>query len=320
LLPVRPAGGVQISGAAAAEPPAGRTGSNHVTDNQIHAGGRVFPSAVGILARHTGGNRIAHNHLHDLYYTGISVGWTWGYRDSVAKDNQIEHNHIHDIGQGVLSDMGGIYLLGVAPGTVVRNNLIHDVTKYHYGGWAIYPDEGSSHLVIENNVCCNTNATVFHQHYGRENTVRNNIFAFGGEGIVALSRAEAHRSFTLQRNLLVTAGPPVFVGGYAHNITQREPAFESDLNLIWDAGGELTVGANSPRFKHKPASLTWAEWQALGQDRHSLTADPKFTDLAAPERGYPDFTLAEDSPAFGLGFRPIDLSRVGPRPPEQRDD
>lgn len=305
------AGGVQLNGSSAAEPPAGRTGHNHVTDNHIHAGGRVFPSAVGILARHTAGNRLAHNHIHDLYYTGISVGWTWGYADSVAYDNAIEHNHIHNLGQGLLSDLGGIYLLGVAPGTVVRGNLIHDIVKYHYGGWAIYPDEGSSHLVIEDNVCYDTNATVFNQHYGRENIVRNNIFAFGSEGIVSLGRAEPHRAFTLERNILVTAGQPLFISGYGLDLAH--PTFGSDLNLAWDTAGDLVAAANGSRSRRDPAPRGWAEWRALGQDRHSLVADPRFADLAGR-----DFTLKADSPAFELGFRPLDLSRVGPRPPEER--
>ena len=54
--------------------------------------------------------------------------------------------------------------------------------------------------------------------------------------------------------------------------------------------------------------LSLEEWQALRQDQHSLIADPKFADLAKW-----DFTLAEDSPAFALGFRAIDVSDIGPR-------
>ncbi len=132
--------------------------------------------------RHAAGNRIAHNHIHDLFYSGISVGWSWGYGESVARDNAIAHNHVHDVGQGLLSDLGGIYLLGVSAGTTVRNNLVHDVRRYHYGGWGIYPDEGTSHVVIEDNVCYDTDSQALHQHYGRENLVRNNIFAWGARG------------------------------------------------------------------------------------------------------------------------------------------
>ena len=55
------------------------------------------------------------------------------------------------------------------------------------------------------------------------------------------------------------------------------------------------------------------EWRSLGQDTHSIVADPRFKDL-----GGRDFTLLEDSPAFALGFQPIDTSDVGPRPKGQR--
>jgi hypothetical protein len=49
--------------------------------------------------------------------------------------------------------------------------------------------------------------------------------------------------------------------------------------------------------------------QALGYDRSSVVADPLCADPAAG-----DFTLGQGSPALALGFRPIDLSDVGPRP------
>ena len=69
--------------------------------------------------------------------------------------------------------------LGVSPGTVLRNNHIHHVTANHYGGWGIYHDEGSTHLLVENNVVHHTKFAPFNIHYSKEVTVRNNIFAFG---------------------------------------------------------------------------------------------------------------------------------------------
>ena len=130
-------------------PPPRRSGGNRITDNHIGDGGHVFHAALGVHCMDCFGTVIAHNHIHDFFYSGINCGWTWGYGVHVAKDNLIEKNHIHDIGHGVLSDMGGIYILGVQPGTVVRGNLVHDVEKSVYGGWGIYLDEGTSHIIVE---------------------------------------------------------------------------------------------------------------------------------------------------------------------------
>lgn len=300
------AGGVKLSGATWREPHARRTGQCRITDNRIIGAGRVFHSACGILCRHAAQNVLSHNEIADLYYTGISVGWEWGYMENVARDNLIEKNHIHDLGQGLLSDMGGIYTLGVQPGTVLRGNLIHDVRRHNYGGWAIYPDEGSSHLIIENNVCYNTDSQVFHQHYGRENTVRNNIFAFGAEAVVAHSRPTPDgMALTFERNLFLSAGTPMVSTGYDPQAQGRN--HRAELNLYWDLSGE-------PQFAPKGGRLDFASWQALGLDRHSLVADPK---LADPRGG--DFTPAADSPLWSLGFEPIDLSDVGPRPKDSRE-
>jgi hypothetical protein len=51
----------------------------------------------------------------------------------------------------------------------------------------------------------------------------------------------------------------------------------------------------------------WQSWQALGGDRHSVIADPKFL---APEKD--DYRLAPDSPAWALGFQPIPVEKIGP--------
>ncbi|HET7559342.1 MAG TPA: right-handed parallel beta-helix repeat-containing protein [Limnochordia bacterium] len=301
------AGGVKLNGAAADAPVALRTGGNRITDNHIHHGGRVFHAAVGVIAQHACGNAISYNHIHDLYYSGISCGWVWGYAESVSKENRIEYNHIHHLGDGAtLNDMGCIYTLGVQPGTVIRGNVCHDVNAKNYGGWGIYLDEGSAHILVEGNLSYNTSQQPFHQHYGRENLVRRNLFALGRQSQIALGRAEGHNAFTLTQNVILTDGAPLYTSGDAGSL--QTPAFQSDLNLLWDLSGGALTG-RSGRETYDLAAL-----QAHGLDRHSVVADPGCADVAAG-----DFTLRADSPAYALGFTPIDPAAAGPRPPEARD-
>ncbi|MBX6770926.1 MAG: right-handed parallel beta-helix repeat-containing protein [Chloroflexi bacterium] len=310
------AGGIKLNGADAHGPLHLRSGRNRLTDNHVHDGGHIFPSGVGILCAHAFDNDISYNHIHDLFYSGISCGWVWGYGENVARDNRIEYNRIHDLGRGLLSDLGGIYTLGVQPGTVIRGNVIYRVAAYHYGGWGIYLDEGSAHILVEQNLCRDTSSQGFNQHYGRENIVRNNIFAFGQEGQAALSRPEEHNAFTFERNILLGHGQPFFVLRRARE--PRPAGFQSDLNLFWDtAGGEIVhvSGWYTPDGQWViTGRLDHAAWQERGQDRHSRVADPNFR---APERG--DFTLAADSPAREIGFQPFDPDRAGPRAPDARE-
>lgn len=261
-----------------------------VTNNEIGPGGRIFHSAVGVLIGRSNDNSITHNHIHDLYYTGISVGWNWGYGESRAARNVIEYNHIHDIGQGWLSDMGGIYTLGVSPGTRLRYNLIHDIDAFQYGGWGLYTDEGSSDILLENNIVYRTKHGGFHQHYGRENMIRNNIFAFGRHAQLVRTREEEHVSFTFERNIVYFNEPTLLGSNWKNDM------FKMDHNVYFRTGQRP--------FDFSGATLD--EWRERGHDTHSVVGDPLFADA---EKG--DFTLGEDSPALRLGFRPIDTSRIG---------
>jgi parallel beta-helix repeat protein len=183
-------------------------------------------------------------------------------------------------------------MLGISPGTVLSHNLIHDVSSYHYGGWGIYTDEGSTHILIENNVVYRTKTGGFHQHYGKENTIRNNIFALAVEQQLQRSREEDHKSFDFTNNIVY------FTQGNLLGSTWKNDHFFFDKNLYWNP--------DPGKIDFMGESLD--TWKARGHDRNSLIADPLFT---APEKD--DFKLKPESPAFGLGFQQIDLTEVGPR-------
>ena len=150
-----------------------------VRDCLISEGGRVDPAGCGVWIGHAAGNRVSRNTIHDMYYTGISAGWNWSL-NQVSSGNVLEWNHIYDIGRHVLSDMGGIYLLGCQPGTVERFNHIHHVTRARNCAFGIYFDSGTSLVTVTNNVvhdCEDSN--FFLAAISASNRVENNIFVCG---------------------------------------------------------------------------------------------------------------------------------------------
>jgi competence protein ComEC len=63
-----------------------------ISDNHIHDIGNVFSNAVGVWIGQSNGNLVSHNEIDNTYYSGISVGWTWGWGRTAARDNVIEFN------------------------------------------------------------------------------------------------------------------------------------------------------------------------------------------------------------------------------------
>lgn len=291
------AGGIKIGETRIRQEKTEQTYGNKVIDCIIRDGGLIFHSGVGIWVGQSYNNIIAHNEIADFYYTGISIGWTWGYGNSLAGGNIVEFNHVHHIGRRsngdgpILSDMGAIYTLGIQHGTVIRNNLFHDISGLRYGGWGIYFDEGSTGIVAEKNVVYDTTHGGFHQHYGRENIVRNNIFAYARDHQIQVTRPENHLRFRFEGNIVIGRGERWLVGGIDFN-------FAFERNTYWrEDGSEMRFG-----------NMTWEQWQKKGMDKGSVIADPMFVDAAKR-----DFRLREHSPALKLGFEPIDISAVGPR-------
>jgi hypothetical protein len=277
------------------------THSTEIRKCSIYKGGCIFHNAAGIILTETPKNKVYKNLIYDFYYTAISTGWVWGYGASKSKENIIELNHIHHIGQlsngdgPILNELAGIYILGQQPGTIIRSNIIHNITALGSAGlngtpsgMGFFLDEGVSYLIIENNLVYQTDIS-FHLHYGKENIVRNNIFALGNAVQISRIAQERHLSFTLERNIIYWRDGQLLAGNWS------DSNFALERNLYWRLGG------GEIRFK----DLSWDAWRAKGIDKNSMLADPLFV---APERG--DFRLKPNSPAFKLGFQPIALQAI----------
>jgi hypothetical protein len=115
------------------------------------------------------------------------------------------------------------------------------------------------------------------------------------------------------------------------NIEGKCSSFRFNKNIVFQPGnytGAMVVGSGST-FAHALDNFTFDDnvyyketdptgktvafnytdtfkaWQTNGKDAHSLIANPKFANIS-------DFTLDPSSPAIPLGFKPIDISTVGP--------
>jgi len=296
------AGGIRVGEAARAAADEAESSGNAIDNNHIFDGGHVYPAGVGVWVAQSSGNTISHNEIHDLFYSGMSVGWNWDDAPNRCHHNTIERNHVHHVMKGVLSDGGAIYTLGASPGSVIRNNRFHDVWPYHQPpfGWGIYLDATTSGYLVENNVVYHTlSGGMMYSNGGHENVIRNNVFALSANQM--LWPYWEKRPNTFQRNLVYLTQGDLFVPFAQRSLRERIAAKESlgawDENLYWH-----TSGPESLRFFGE----TFAQWQAKGLDGRSKIADPEFVD---PAEG--DFRLKPTSPAPALGFQPIDVSDAG---------
>ena len=260
----------------------------------VERGGRYMPGAGAIVVAAASDCRVVHNRIDDLHYTAITCNWDFGYGGSPCQRCLVAFNHISHVGYGDLSDMGGVYMAGSGFGNVVARNVIHGVDGMVYGGWGLYPDEGTEGVLYESNLVYDTKDGGIHQHFGRDNVVRNNIFAFAREGQVAITRAEPHRSWTFEGNIVAWDKGDAFA---KYRGTKDEKAIvDWKRNLWWRLDGRPDV------FNGK----TFAEWQAKGKDVDGLSADPLFVDAA-----HRDFRFRDTAVAAKIGFKPFDFSRAG---------
>ena len=134
---------------------------NRISNNHVHACGVEYYGAVGIWLGFTQRSIVSHNLVHDLPYSGISVGWQWNPDPTPCRENLVEGNHVFDV-MNRLCDGGCLYTLGFQPGTIIRGNHFHDARRSQFAQGApnngMFIDEGSKGFLFERNVIYDTAA------------------------------------------------------------------------------------------------------------------------------------------------------------------
>ncbi len=154
---------------------------NTVSNCVISDGGLDHFSALGVWIGIAEKTRVSHCVVRRFPYTGISVGWSWNDKPTSCRENAIEFCDIHDA-MMLLADGGGIYSLGLQPGTVLRGNHIHHIHRSAFAGSApnngIFFDEGSKDFLVEGNVIHSTVQAPIRFNRSKQDihTFRDNVF------------------------------------------------------------------------------------------------------------------------------------------------
>lgn len=305
--------------------PGSRDENHHhtIAHNHIHHVARLWWQQSGIFISQSGHNAIHDNLIHNLPYNGITVSgprtgifdrhasfeheggrtlrWDelgdlplewWAHIGwKHARFNVIEHNEVHHVME-TIGDGNGIYLSATGEGNVVRRNYVHDIPGPGTAA-AIRNDDEQYFTLVEDNVIWRINAAgIITKNI---NMVENNIVVdcYGdpkkGFCYISVRHMGPSHGTGVRRNILCRS---------ATGDEPRRPFLEdthlfsqsaADDNLLWCA-----VAGDEARQE-------LAGHQARGKCLRSVVADPRFIDL---DRG--DFHLHPDSPAFDVGFRPID--------------
>jgi hypothetical protein len=154
--------------------PALMTTGDTIAGTRISYVGQDYSDTVGIWAGYTRDLTISHNDIGHTPYSGMSIGWGWGYASpcsmqaaqglsacehgtNYAGGNSVTDNYVHDV-MNTLYDGGPIYTNGgqagdIAGGTPVKSVLAGNyVSIGNHDDNMLYQDEGSSYWHTYDNV------------------------------------------------------------------------------------------------------------------------------------------------------------------------
>jgi hypothetical protein len=324
---------------------------NEVVNNWVHHTGEIYWATPAIMIWQSGNNHVAHNLIHNTPYTGIAVNgrvsmgrgdpsgdasravrwreigdvkttfdWSEWYdyeKFLHARENLVEKNDIHHVMES-MGDGNGIYISGCGRANHIFQNFVHDCTGTHMGA-GIRCDDVQNETIVEGNVIFRINSVQVGVSMTGRNHILNNIIAeirpsprvmrpanivhgyICLPGLYPYGPKNARLDLTgarIERNIVYSSRkdylPVLEYRSFSTGPGERLKGTHTDHNLYWcpndAAWGQRYLDAQKP----------------LGVENESLSADPRFVDI-----GKGDLRLQPDSPAWKLGFQPIDLASIG---------
>jgi hypothetical protein len=186
------------------------TSNTQINNNLITDATNEDWGCVGIGAGYVRGININHNEIHNVGYTGISVGWGWTKTLNAMRNNLITANKINHYAKHMY-DVAGIYTLSAQPGTVINENYIDSIYKAPYAHipkhwFYLYCDEGSSFMTVKDNWCP---AEKFLQNANGPNNIWLNNGPMVNNGIKKAAGLLPNYQYLLNYKSIVNANQPI---------------------------------------------------------------------------------------------------------------
>ncbi len=275
-----------------------------VVNCRIYDGGLDYAESCGVVIGNSGDNRIVHNEIYGFPYTGVSLGWLWGFLmlKSRAGHNRIEYNHIHHINDGILSDNGGIYSLGPQPGSTIIGNYIHDIGDYFYGGHGIYLDEGTSGAEVRRNLVKDIKGKPFNIHFAQFADIAENVFYGSEEGISSYGRTDLTYHAKAVHNIYIPKGNTVIPA------PENAASFSfQECYIVREGSADLPPGCSSVELEMDPVSRMPKEPPSgfVPFDISQAGVQPEFSLPEREEKSFLETSLEDlkrDSAANELNF------------------
>lgn len=290
------AGGVSLSGGDRRTlEPAGHLADN----NHIHHYGRWRPMYSAGLSLGGVGQRATHNLIDNAPHQAVSFG---------GNDHVIEFNEIHSV-CFESNDAGAIYSGRdwTMRGTSIRNNYLHDITGLEGRGCVgVYLDDMFCGVDIVSNLFYRVTSAAFIGG-GRDCRVENNIFVDCKPALHIDARAMGWAKYHADE-WVKEGREKGTLSGTAYNKPPYSVRYPSLVGILdddpWAPKGNVVV-------RNICVGGRWDDIEAKARPLVSLAdnlagVDPHFVNAEAL-----DFRLKEDSPAFGLGFKPLPTEKMG---------
>jgi hypothetical protein len=253
-----------------------------IDNNSIYDVATEFRGGTGIFVGYASAVTISHNEIANVPYTGISIGWGWGFPERAPAlangGHVVTYNKIHDI-KSHLPDGGGIYALDRQDGSRMDHNWVFN-DPFPYG--SLYLDNGSTGWTVEQNVVSNTSTNWLFEQDGDPKATGNVI----GTNYADTARCRAAEDATCQngvnqaqivngawptpaRDIMALAGvEPAYraiTGGpLPQNLAVGQPSFASSVfsedHPVSGGNDGVTFSPDFPRRGWSPASANGIHW------------------------------------------------------------